>query len=236
MLCGLCRQREEWTYTGTVPTGVTVQGQYGSGGFTTGAEGYWPPQGPNNVQYTFHPVPSCPHGLRRVDTTATHIAHQSDDPVHILHCPWCGSGQLVARSDGTVECSFCSRVFTVTEEPTHSAMPQSVDGEPYDPVALENSAEDEVEVAEDLADGQDPDADEEPEVVEEASDGHGVDQIVPDDDDDDEDDEDDGDNPFAKKKSYQVLGGLLDEDAYLRHLALKHADDPALVLRSLREG
>ena len=35
------------------------------------------------------------------------IAHQSGDSETIFHCPFCGSGQVIARSDGTTNCSFC---------------------------------------------------------------------------------------------------------------------------------
>jgi hypothetical protein len=34
-------------------------------------------------------------------------AHDSGDGETIYHCPFCGSGQVIARSDKTIECEFC---------------------------------------------------------------------------------------------------------------------------------
>lgn len=54
----------------------------------------------------------------------------------IAHCPFCGSGAVVARSDESVECSICQRAFVVMEQPLYSAMPgaeyqgMEIDGEP----------------------------------------------------------------------------------------------------------
>jgi hypothetical protein len=41
------------------------------------------------------------------------LGHDSGDSQTIFHCCFCGSGQVIARSDGTVECEFCHSVFTV---------------------------------------------------------------------------------------------------------------------------
>lgn len=59
-------------------------------------------------------------------------AHDSGDGETIYHCPMCGSGNVVGRSDGTVECAYCNSVFTVQVQPSNPNMPQTVDGQPYD--------------------------------------------------------------------------------------------------------
>ncbi|THA72549.1 hypothetical protein E6R60_26845 [Streptomyces sp. A0642] len=59
-------------------------------------------------------------------------AHQSGDGITIAHCPFCGSGQVIGRSDGNTECSFCNQSFLVRVQPTYSAFPQSVGGAPVD--------------------------------------------------------------------------------------------------------
>lgn len=59
------------------------------------------------------------------------VAHDSGDGATIYHCPFCGAGQVTARSDGTVECAFCKTFFTVQVQPEHSAMPQTIDGRPF---------------------------------------------------------------------------------------------------------
>lgn len=60
----------------------------------------------------------------------TVVAHDSGDGATIFHCPFCGAGQVTARSDGTVECGFCSTYFTVQVQPQHSAQPQTINGQP----------------------------------------------------------------------------------------------------------
>lgn len=58
-------------------------------------------------------------------------AHVSGNQVDVLHCPFCGSGGVVARSDGSIECTFCNAAFTVTVSPMYAAFPQSVGGQEY---------------------------------------------------------------------------------------------------------
>jgi hypothetical protein len=57
-------------------------------------------------------------------------AHDSGDGETIYHCPFCGSGQVIARSDRTIECEFCHTCFTVQVQPEFSAFPQTIDGQP----------------------------------------------------------------------------------------------------------
>lgn len=58
-------------------------------------------------------------------------AHVSGNSVDVLHCPFCGSGAVIARSDGTIECGYCTSIFTVQVQPAYAGFPQSVDGQPY---------------------------------------------------------------------------------------------------------
>lgn len=58
-------------------------------------------------------------------------AHVSGNTIDALHCPFCGSGSVTARSDGSIECSFCTACYTVQVQPQYAAFPQSVDGTPY---------------------------------------------------------------------------------------------------------
>lgn len=68
--------------------------------------------------------------LRRKITTTEEFGepiraegHASPDPAVVSHCPGCGSGDLVARSDGNVECLMCKRQFSIAEQPAYSALP-----------------------------------------------------------------------------------------------------------------
>lgn len=74
------------------------------------------------------------------------VAHDSGDGATIYHCPFCGAGQVTARSDGSVECGFCKNNFTVQVQPVHAAQPQTdpltgqplnMPGMPGDPAAHE---------------------------------------------------------------------------------------------------
>lgn len=61
---------------------------------------------------------------------APRTAHESGDGVTVRHCPFCGAGQVIGRSDGNTECSFCNSAFLVRVQPLYSAFPQSVGGVP----------------------------------------------------------------------------------------------------------
>lgn len=51
-------------------------------------------------------------------------AHDPGDPIITSHCPFCGSGQVVGRSDGTIECGFCGMNYIVRVQPAFPGMPQ----------------------------------------------------------------------------------------------------------------
>lgn len=59
------------------------------------------------------------------------LAHDSGDGATVLHCPFCGGGQVIGRSDGTIECEFDGTAFTVQVQPMFSGFPQSVNGAPF---------------------------------------------------------------------------------------------------------
>jgi hypothetical protein len=61
-----------------------------------------------------------------------YLAHDSGDGQTVYHCPFCGGGNVIGRSDGTIECGFCNTHFTVQVQPEFAGMPQTVDGQPYD--------------------------------------------------------------------------------------------------------
>jgi len=63
----------------------------------------------------------------------TRTAHGFADNTVVAHCPFCGSGQVINRSTGDIECGFCHMAFTVLIQPVQPMMPQTVDGQPYDP-------------------------------------------------------------------------------------------------------
>jgi hypothetical protein len=71
-------------------------------------------------------------------------AHVSSDPTKVNHCVFCGSGAVVARGDGGVECTLCNRSFTVMEQPLYSNMPSTepganVDATAHDPLMQEDA-------------------------------------------------------------------------------------------------
>jgi len=72
----------------------------------------------------------------KIDVTATKetpmraLAHDGGDGKVVRHCFSCGSGGVVGRSDGTVECTICETVFTVQVQPRNTMAPQTVNGQP----------------------------------------------------------------------------------------------------------
>lgn len=79
--------------------------------------------------------------------TTARVAHVSEDPTVISHCPFCGSGGITGRSDGGADCDLCGRSFTVMEQPLYSNTPAtgpsaSVPVTPFDPLSQETPFDD----------------------------------------------------------------------------------------------
>lgn len=164
-------------------------------------------------------------------------AHDSGDGATIFHCPFCGSGQVIARSDRTTECEYCHTCFTVQVQPQFPAFPQTIDGMPMQVPGMPGQIGG-PPGAPPGADGSMP-----PDQAGVGMDGGGG--FPPDDEDggapEGEDEEEEGDDapPFAKGShlTYRTASGVpLKWDDYLRHLAIKHADDKDAVLQRVREG
>jgi hypothetical protein len=163
------------------------------------------------------------------------FAHDSGDPQVVYHCPACGSGQVIARSDGTIECGFCKMCFTVQVQPRYPAFPQTINGQPIQVPGMgpqwPGQDDEQMQQAQDAAEGipvDDPNADPNAE-----DDNPFADQGA-DDEDGDEEDSGDGGNPFAKKSYRTASGVYVDPDAFLRHVALEAARDREKVLTVIR--
>lgn len=162
------------------------------------------------------------------------LAHDSGDPQVVYHCPSCGSGQVIARSDGTIECGFCKNCFTVQVQPRYPAFPQTINGVPIQVPGMgpqwPGQDDDQMMQAQDAAEGIDVDPE-----GEDADNpfADGQDAAGPPDE-DEEDDEGDNGNPFAKKSYRTRSGRAVEHDAFLRHVALEAARDRKKVLKVIR--
>lgn len=168
------------------------------------------------------------------------VAHDSGDGATIFHCPFCGSGQVIARSDRTTECEYCHTCFTVQVQPQFPAFPQTIDGMPMQVPGMPGQigGPPGVPGADPMAGGMPPGADGAP--GEDDSSG-----FPPDDEDggapEDAPDDDSDNNapPFTKGSMLRTASGTaLNWDNYLRHLAIRHADPDQkdVVLDRIREG
>lgn len=148
-----------------------------------------------------------------------------DGLINTMNCPFCGSGQVIARSDGTVECEFCSTAFTVQVQPQMPAFPQTIDGVPQQVPGMPAGGQD-ANVPPGAAPGGDPT---DPDAPEDGQQEDGSDNPFADDADSGGDDSgSDDDKPAFLKGSgllYRTAAGhALDELRFMRHLALQ---DPA---------
>lgn len=158
-----------------------------------------------------------------------------DGLINTQNCPFCGSGQVVGRSDGTVECNFCKTCFTVQVQPEQMGMPQTVNGQPYQMPGMPYG-QDPNEAAGLVApadpnmppDGPPQDPGEQ--------DPDGSDLGSPQDEEDQDSSKDSAPWMRESKKYYLVDGGVLNTDDYARHLAIKYAEDPAEMIRQIRNG
>lgn len=159
-------------------------------------------------------------------------AHDSGDGQTIYHCPFCGSGQVIARSDRTIECQFCHVCFTVQVQPQFPAFPQTINGQPVQVPGMPGQIGTDQGMGMDpMADpaaqpGMDPGAPVDPSAV----DAEGE---VPE---DDSEEESDDAPPWAKESSLFITdrGHALPADEFARHLAIKHAEDPKAMAAQIK--
>lgn len=168
------------------------------------------------------------------------VAHDSGDGATIFHCPFCGSGQVIARSDRSTECEYCHTCFTVQVQPQFPAFPQTIDGMPMQmpgmpgqvggPPAAPDAMGDPMGGADPMGGGGFPPGE----------DGGEEDEGFPGSEDEEEESDDEGGDsapPFAKGSMLRTASGAaLGMDNYLKHLAIKFADDKDTVIERVREG
>jgi hypothetical protein len=155
------------------------------------------------------------------------VAHDSGDGETIFHCPFCGSGQVIARSDGTVECEFDGTAFTVQVQPQMPAFPQTVNGQPVDVPGMPNGGQD-ANVPPGAAGGAGAPLGPDGAPVDDPAAGGDVDAG----DDSPADDDDDDKPAFLKGSSllYRTASGRgLTEEQYMRHLAIVCRTDDAVL-------
>lgn len=186
--------------------------------------------------------------------TAQHQAHGFAQTDTVKHCPFCGSGDVWGGSDGTITCEFCDATFQVSVEPAYPSAPGSIDGNPLnmagDPDAMgQADGGDGWAGAEGVAAGQQgppgmvPGQEGPPgeEGGEEGDGGppwaqNGGGEEPPEGDDEDEG----GAPPFPPKKKSSLSyltnqGDPLPEGLYLKHLAIRHAEDKRRLLAEMRQ-
>jgi hypothetical protein len=190
---------------------------------------------PHPMRDTPWPLEQQPRGSRR-KASVQKQAHDSGDGATIFHCPFCGSGQVIARSDRSTECEYCHTCFTVQVQPQFPAFPQTIDGMPMQvpgmpgqiggpPAAPQPGMDPSMDP---MGGGapMDPDA--------------GAGGFPGADGGDDEEDPEDGGGdapPFAKGSMLKTASGAnLEWDNYLKHLAIKYADDKDAVIERVRGG
>lgn len=162
-------------------------------------------------------------------------AHDSGDGATIFHCPFCGSGQVIARSDRTTECEYCHACFTVQVQPQFPAFPQTIDGMPMQVPGMPGQIGGPPAAPDAMGDpmgGMDPAA------AMDGQPGPGDAAGAPEDDGEDSEDDGGGDGPpWAKQSVLKTASGRdLSYENYLRHLAIKFADDKDAVIETIREG
>lgn len=152
------------------------------------------------------------------------------DYLHTGNCPFCGSGAVVGGSDGTTTCDFCKTSFTVQVQPEYSTMPQTINGVPQEIPGMPGDPTQ--RTSPEL--GQE--GDQPPGGEEQKPPGHPPDgDAKPPGEDDDK-----PKNPVPpqfRKGSALYLnadGVPIPEDSFIRHLAVRFADDHDGILADLR--
>lgn len=140
------------------------------------------------------------------------VAHDSGDNQRIFHCPFCGSGRVIGRSDGTAECAFCNQAFTVQVQPQYGDMPQTINGMPVQIPGMPGEPQP-------FEPGQE--AGPPPPGASDGGDGGMPPEIGDAEDGDEDEGGDDSAPPFQTSSVYRTAAGdLLPERSYVRHLAL----------------
>jgi hypothetical protein len=187
------------------------------------------------------------HGTKSKDfIVKAHGFAQTDT---VKHCPFCGSGDVWGGSDGTITCEFDGATFQVSVEPQYPSAPGSINGQPLnidgEPDAFgQADAEDAMAVPDGVSPSSGESLDMGDGEGDGTEDGEGggppwLDQGDDEDEDEDEDEEDQGPpgNLPPRRSSFRThMGDTLTEPLYLRHLAIRHAEDPDGFLASLRSG
>lgn len=172
----------------------------------------------------------------------TKEGHDSGDGMTVFHCPFCGSGQVLARSDRTIECQFCHQAFTVQVQPQYPNFPQTIDGQPMQVPGMPGQVGGPPPGSA-LPPGMDSSAGEPGPMDPSAL---GPDGEVPPTDEADaqaDDDSESGDssgheketgNPFAKKTYRTTRGAVLSQDDFVRHIAIVTSADPQATAHAIR--
>jgi hypothetical protein len=162
------------------------------------------------------------------------MAHDSGDGQTVMHCCFCGSGQIIATSDGGIECEFCHASFTVQIQPQYPAFPQTIDGQPVNvpgmgPDFSQYGGTPPGQEAPLPMDGEEEDDTDEGDPM-----GTNADETQPPEEEDDEDSAN-GNFPITKKTYRTTTGAVLDHESYLKHLALSHTNDTRKTLWRVRQ-
>jgi GNAT superfamily N-acetyltransferase/ribosomal protein L37AE/L43A len=164
-------------------------------------------------------------------TSLRRQAHDASENQDLRHCPFCGSGKIIGRADGTVECEFCHNYFTVQVQPQFPNFPQTMNGMPMSIPGMPGQVETPSGVG---PNGEDMGA---MPPGQEGMEGGGVPSDLDGDSDETEESEDTQAEPppFAKSSFRTVTGALLPEDDYVRHLAIHLATDRSAMIARIRD-
>lgn len=190
-----------------------VQGQ----GYGTGPE-----SDKNSQQSDPHKIAAkVAHAQDRIrHYSMQYLAHDSGDGQTVYHCPFCGGGNVIGRSDGTIECGFCNTHFTVQVQPEFAGMPQTIDGQPYDVPGMPGGVDPQTGLPPDQ--GMDEGMDEEDGDMPPEGPPGGAEMGSP------EDESTQGKNGSSvpwehQSKRYISPLGSMTEQQYMAHLALLHS-------------
>lgn len=159
-------------------------------------------------------------GMKTLPTLRQVVAHDATENQSLRHCPFCGSGKIIGRADGSVECEFCHNYFTVQVQPQYPNFPQTIDGMPQQVPGMPGQVEQPTMEGGAGGGGFPPGGDEEQDGGNPFTDD--AEGAPKDDAAGGDDDQSGGDEPppFAKKSFLTVTGALLAERDYVNHLAL----------------